>query len=225
MSDAFSFLPEPVNIACPRLNILSIDSNFILLCVFQRWDKFKLSKESKHLLQKGTLSVFIVVIYVSIFFFRTSLEQKLSKFLPFFKSCFTILYASPFDMLNSSNFINYEASRIWSEELSIVWTYSGFFCGFFMLRYFLFQPTISIKPFPFQSTCRLLPCPYYSPLMHFGSCQRCLLYILKVLSLNFCVSSIPSVLFPGLVLKTFMCCDNEAKQPPGKCELHRNKKV
>ena len=41
---------------------------------------------------------------------------------------------------------------------------------------------------------------------------------------NFCVSGIPSaVLFPRLVFKTFLFCDNGAKQPPGKYELHRIK--
>ena len=30
--------------------------------------------------------------------------------------------------------------------------------------------------------------------------------------------------FPGWVLKTFLCCDNRAKEPPGKGGFHRNKK-
>ena len=29
---------------------------------------------------------------------------------------------------------------------------------------------------------------------------------------------------PRFVLKTFLCCDNGAKQPPRKCELHKYKK-
>ena len=37
-----------------------------------------------------------------------------------------------------------------------------------------------------------------------------------------CVLSIPSVFFTGLIFKTFLCCDNGAKQPPGKCELYGN---
>ena len=78
------------------------------------------------------------------------------------------------------------------------------FCGFFlMIRNFLYQATLSMTLFPFQSTCRLLPCPYYSTLMHFG--QGCLLCIWKVLGPNLCASSIPSVLFPRLVSKTFLC--------------------
>ena len=65
------------------------------------------------------------------------------------------------------------------------------FCGFFLLRHFLVMPTLSIcsKLFPFWSTCRLLPCPYYSPLMHFGLCHSCLLCIQKVLGTHFlCVN-------------------------------------
>ena len=64
------------------------------------------------------------------------------------------------------------------------------FCGFILLRHFTLHYTFS-----FKSTCRLLSCPYYYPLMYFGSCQRC---IWKVLGTNFCLSSIPSVLFPRL---------------------------
>ena len=97
------------------------------------------------------------------------------------------------------------------------------FSGFFLLRHFLFLPTLSITLFPFQSTCRLLSCPYYSLLTHFGSCQRCLLLIWKDLGPNLCVLGIPSVLSPRLVLKTFLCCDNGI-QSPGKGELHRNEK-
>ena len=68
--------------------------------------------------------------------------------------------------------------------------------------------TLHIALFPFQSTCILLPCPYYSPLMHLRSCQRYLLCILKVLDPLFCVWRLPSVLLPRLVFKTFLYCDN-----------------
>ena len=44
----------------------------------------------------------------------------------------------------------------------------------------------------------------------------------KFLAQICCVLSIPSVFFTGLILKTFLCCYNRAKRPPGKCELHRN---
>ena len=43
------------------------------------------------------------------------------------------------------------------------------------------------------------------------------------LSILFSSNAFWIILFPGLVFKTFLCCDDGAKQPLGKCELHRKK--
>ena len=134
MLDAVSFLLEPFNVACHSLHIRSNNSNFIHLCVFKRLGKLKNLKEGKPLL-------FLQTSLKS--FPRTSLEQMLSK------SFFQVLLYSPFQMPNSSNFINWEASRIWFEKLSILSTICGGFEGFFRPRHLLFLPTLSVTLLPF----------------------------------------------------------------------------
>ena len=51
MLDSISFLSEHINITCHSLNILSIDSNFIHLCMFfYRMGNLEKSKAGKALM-------------------------------------------------------------------------------------------------------------------------------------------------------------------------------
>jgi len=58
--------------------------------------------------------------------------------------------------------------NMWTVALSILFSSNTmtsvcFIFGKTLLRQLLDLPTLSIKFFPFQSTFRLLPCPYYYP--------------------------------------------------------------
>ena len=209
---SYSFFPDLVNDACHSLNILSTDLNFINLSVFQRLGNLKNLKKGKPVLQKGSLNIFIVVIYISpnklVFFPWTSAKQMFTNLCPFSNLALQLC------LQHHSRFQTHKKSSTKNPcKFAVRETFNCFQClwgfwGVFLLRHFLVLSTLFISLFPFYSTCRLLPCPYYYPLMHFESCQRCLLYIWKVQARFFYVSSSSSVLFLLLVLKTFPCCDS-----------------